>query len=52
VERIRFASLSGRESVAQHARIIDLAEAGDADAAALEARRNWMTLDPYDSADN
>ena len=30
VERIRFASLSGRDSVAQHARIISAAEAGDA----------------------
>ncbi|PRX46665.1 DNA-binding GntR family transcriptional regulator [Prauserella shujinwangii] len=47
VERIRFASLVGRESVAQHARIVELAEAGDAEAAALEARRNWMTLDPH-----
>jgi DNA-binding GntR family transcriptional regulator len=45
VERIRFASLRGRDSVAQHARIIELAAAGDADAAAVEARRNWMTLD-------
>lgn len=44
MERVRFASLSGRESVAQHARIAQLAEAGDADGAALEARRNWMTL--------
>jgi DNA-binding GntR family transcriptional regulator len=51
VERIRFASLSGRASVAQHARIIDLAEAGDAEAAALEARRNWMTLNPQDLAE-
>jgi DNA-binding GntR family transcriptional regulator len=44
VERIRFASLVGRESVAQHARIVELAAAGDAEGAALEARRNWMTL--------
>ena len=36
VERIRFASLRGRDSVAQHARIIALAEAGDAEAAAIE----------------
>lgn len=47
VERIRFASLRGRASVAQHARIVDLAEAGDAEAAAVEARRNWLTLDPW-----
>ncbi|OZM75387.1 GntR family transcriptional regulator [Pseudonocardia sp. MH-G8] len=51
VERIRFASLRGRDSVAQHARIIDLAAAGDADAAAVEARRNWLTLDAYAPAD-
>ncbi|GAA0937477.1 GntR family transcriptional regulator [Pseudonocardia zijingensis] len=51
VERIRFASLGGRDSVAQHARIVDLAEAGDAEAAAVETRRNWMTLDPYAPVD-
>ena len=47
VERIRFASLSGRDSVAQHARIIAAAEAGDAEAAALETRLNWLTLDAF-----
>ncbi|OAN33887.1 GntR family transcriptional regulator [Mycolicibacterium iranicum] len=51
VERIRFASLSGRDSVAQHARIIAAAEAGDAETAAIETRRNWLTLDAY-AADN
>jgi DNA-binding GntR family transcriptional regulator len=51
VERARFASLRGRDSVAQHARIVDLAEAGDAEAAATETRRNWMTLDAYAPAD-
>lgn len=45
VERIRFASLRGRDSVAQHARIIAFAEAGDAEAAATETRQNWLTLD-------
>lgn len=45
VERIRFASLRGRDSVAQHARIIAFAEAGDAEAAATETRLNWLTLD-------
>ena len=49
VERIRFASLSGRDSVAQHARIIAFAEAGDAEAAATETRKNWLTLDAYAS---
>jgi DNA-binding GntR family transcriptional regulator len=47
VERIRFGSVGGRDSVAQHARIVDLAEAGDAEGAAAEIRRNWLTLDPY-----
>ena len=47
VERIRFASLQGRDSVAQHARIIAFAAAGDAEAAALETRRNWLTLDAH-----
>jgi DNA-binding GntR family transcriptional regulator len=46
MERARFASLVGRESVAQHARIIDLAERGDADGAAAEVRANWLTLTP------
>jgi len=49
VERIRFASLRGRDSVAQHARIIAFAEAGDAESAALETRMNWLTLDAYGS---
>jgi DNA-binding GntR family transcriptional regulator len=49
VERIRFTSLRGRDSVAQHARIIAFAEAGDAEGAALESRKNWLTLDPYAS---
>jgi DNA-binding GntR family transcriptional regulator len=44
MERARFSSLSGRSSVAQHAKIVDLAEHGDADAAAREARLNWLTL--------
>jgi DNA-binding GntR family transcriptional regulator len=44
MERVRFASLSGRSSVAQHDAIADLAETGDADSAAREARLNWLTL--------
>ncbi|MGY4648602.1 DNA-binding GntR family transcriptional regulator [Mycobacterium sp. URHB0021] len=44
MERVRFASLSGRSSVVQHEKIADLAEQGDADAAAREARLNWLTL--------
>ncbi|MDZ4267879.1 MAG: GntR family transcriptional regulator [Mycobacterium sp.] len=49
VERIRFASLRGRDSVAQHARIIAFAEAGDAESAATETRKNWLTLDAHAS---
>jgi DNA-binding GntR family transcriptional regulator len=46
VERLRFSSLSGRGSVAQHERIIALCEAGDVDAAAAATRANWQTLAP------
>lgn len=45
-ERVRFASLTGRSSVAQHARIVERARAGDADGAARENRANWLTLQP------
>ncbi|WP_433802408.1 GntR family transcriptional regulator [Actinomycetospora sp. CA-084318] len=44
MERTRFASLTGRASVAQHARIVELLRAGDADEAGREARANWLTL--------
>jgi DNA-binding GntR family transcriptional regulator len=44
MERIRFSSLTGRSSVSQHAKIVDLAERGDAEGAAREARLNWLTL--------
>ncbi|MTE22382.1 FCD domain-containing protein [Streptomyces sp. TRM43335] len=46
VERLRFSSLSGRGSVAQHDRIVDLCEAGDTDGAAAATRANWQTLAP------
>lgn len=46
LERVRFSSLSGRDSVAQHERIIALCEAGDADGAAAAALANWQTLAP------
>lgn len=46
VERLRFSSLSGRGSVAQHERIITFCEAGDVDAAAAATRDNWQTLAP------
>jgi DNA-binding GntR family transcriptional regulator len=45
IERARFASLTGRDSVAMHTTIISLCAAGDADGAGLAARANWLTLD-------
>ncbi|MGI5132076.1 GntR family transcriptional regulator [Pseudonocardia sp. CA-107938] len=45
-ERARFGSLTGRASVAQHARIVELARAGDAEGAARANRENWLTLRP------
>ncbi|MGD9986718.1 GntR family transcriptional regulator [Pseudonocardia sp.] len=44
VERLRFGSLAGRASVAQHDRIVELCAAGDAEGAALHTRENWQTL--------
>lgn len=46
VERLRFSSLSGRGSVAQHERIIALCAEGDVEGAAAAARANWQTLVP------
>lgn len=46
VERLRFSSLSGRDSVAQHARIIALCEAKDVEGAVAATRANWQTLLP------
>jgi DNA-binding GntR family transcriptional regulator len=46
VERLRFSSLTGRASVAQHEKIIQLCAAGDADGASAAARANWQTLAP------
>jgi DNA-binding GntR family transcriptional regulator len=46
VERLRFSSLSGRGSVAQHDRIIALCEAGDVEGAVGATRANWQTLAP------
>ncbi|GAB3562282.1 GntR family transcriptional regulator [Spelaeicoccus albus] len=44
VEFARFGSLLGEESIHQHARIMTVAEAGDADGAAGAVRANWQTL--------
>ncbi|GAB3079488.1 GntR family transcriptional regulator [Pedococcus soli] len=46
VERLRFASLAGRGSVVLHARLVDLCEQGDVDAAARVSFETWQTLEP------
>ncbi|GAA4403622.1 GntR family transcriptional regulator [Fodinibacter luteus] len=46
LERLRFASLSGRTSVRLHDRLVDLCAAGDAPAAARVAHETWETLQP------
>ena len=46
LERLRFSSLVGRDSVALHERIVQLCEAGDVEGAAAAARENWLSLDP------
>jgi DNA-binding GntR family transcriptional regulator len=46
VERLRFSSLAGRASVDLHARLVDLCEAGDAEAAASVSHQTWQTLKP------
>jgi len=46
VERLRFSSLAGRASVAQHDTIIARCAEGDAEGASLAARANWQTLAP------
>ena len=43
-ERLRFATLPGRASVALHERLIDLCEAGEAEAAAEVSWQTWQTL--------
>lgn len=44
VEYLRFSSLSGRDSIAQHKQIITLCRKGDAEGAAAATQRNWQTL--------
>jgi DNA-binding GntR family transcriptional regulator len=46
LEYLRFSSLSGRGSVAQHERIIALCEAADIEGAVAATRANWQTLMP------
>jgi DNA-binding GntR family transcriptional regulator len=52
VERLRFASLSGRGSVGLHTRLIDLCEAGEREAAAAVSFETWQTLAPLLEADH
>jgi DNA-binding GntR family transcriptional regulator len=44
IESLRFGTISGRRSVAQHAHIIDLARSGDPIETAAAVRENWLTL--------
>ena len=44
LEYRRFSSLSGRQSIAQHKKIIDLCRKGDVDGAAAATQQNWETL--------
>lgn len=44
VERMRFSSFAARSSVAQHARIIELAASGETEATAAACRENWLSL--------
>lgn len=44
VERLRFASFASRDSVTQHAQIIECLRSGNAPAAAAATRANWQTL--------
>lgn len=44
LEHLRFSSLSGRDSIAQHDEIVEWCRKGDSDEAAAAAQRNWETL--------
>ena len=44
IEYLRFGTLAGRRSVAQHGQIIDLARRRDAPGTAAAVRDNWLTL--------
>jgi len=46
VERLRFSSLSGRDSVAVHEQITARCRAGDVEGAVAATRANWRTLLP------
>ena len=51
IERLRFASLAGRGSVALHDRLIERCAAGDVDGAAATSYETWQTLEPLLAAD-
>ncbi|HET7388798.1 MAG TPA: GntR family transcriptional regulator [Nocardioidaceae bacterium] len=46
LERLRFSSLAGTDSIRLHARLVDLCEAGDRDRAADVSWQTWQTLEP------
>jgi DNA-binding GntR family transcriptional regulator len=46
LERLRFSSLAGRDSVGLHNTLVDLCEAGDAEGAAAVSHATWETLKP------
>lgn len=46
LERLRFSSLAGRESVHLHDTLVDLCEAGDVSGAAAVSHATWETLKP------
>ena len=46
VERLRFASLAGRGSVALHSRLVALCAEGDVEGAARVSFETWQTLEP------
>lgn len=46
LERLRFSSLAGRDSVGLHNTLVDLCEAGDVEGAAAVSHATWETLKP------
>jgi DNA-binding GntR family transcriptional regulator len=46
LERLRFASVAGRDSVDLHARLVDLCESGDVEGAAQVSHETWQSLAP------
>jgi DNA-binding GntR family transcriptional regulator len=50
-ERLRFATLPGRASVALHDRLIELCAAGDSEGAAQVSWLTWQTLEPSTAND-